>query len=216
MNPASARQSRLARSTTASRTALSSNDVPLMICRTSAIAVSRAVGPSMAPGVLELFEAVDVDDEDGRAAHLHLDRIGDEEVTGLDQRWHRVHELAAGAAVLLVQPDDLCDPVVIDARHQGHVLVLQESSGAGETGHRNASVIEGIHGRRCIFAVHHGDQELHADRRSPGRAPACASASLTNARMRAATWSWSAAASTSRQRCGSAAAISWYPARTRW
>src|ERR1700694_1522423 len=135
MNPASARQSRLARSTTASRTALSSNDVPLMICRTSAIAVSRAVGPSMARQALELFEAVDVHDEDGRAAHLHLDRIRDEEVTGLNQWWHRVHELAAGAAVLLDQSEDLFDPIVVDPGHQGHVLVLQESAGAGETRH---------------------------------------------------------------------------------
>src|SRR5260370_31255192 len=111
MNPASARQSRLARSTTASRTALSSNDVPLMICRTSAIAVSRAVGPSMARQALELFEAVDVHDEDRRAADLDLDRIRNEEITGLDQGGHRVHELAAGAAVLLCQPHDPFHPI---------------------------------------------------------------------------------------------------------
>src|ERR1700686_4334946 len=187
MNPASARQSRLARSTTASRTALSSNDVPLMICRTSAIAVSRAVGPSMARLALELFEAVDVHDEDRRATDLDLDGVGNEEVTGLDQRRHRVHELAAGAAVLLDQAEDLFDPIVVDAGHQRHVLVLQESAGAGETGHRNSAVIEGIHRRGRVLAVHDGDPQLHADRRSAGRTPACASASLTSVRMRAAT-----------------------------
>src|SRR5438105_2878064 len=209
MNPDCAWQRREARSTTASRTACSSNEVRLMICSTSAIALRLASGPSIAAIDLELFEAVDADDENRRTAYLDLDRIGDEKVARLDQRRHRVHEFAAGPAVLLDQPEDFFDPVIVDAGHQRHVLVLQESTGTGEARHRDASVIERVHGRRRVFAVHHGDEELHADRCSAGRTPACCSASRANARMRCATWSGAAAASTSRQRPGSDPAISW-------
>src|SRR5438105_5027336 len=209
MNPDCAWQRREARSTTASRTACSSNEVRLMICSTSAIALRLASGPSIAAIDLELFEAVDADDENRRTAYLDLDRIGDEKVARLDQRRHRVHELAAGPAVLLDEPEDFFNPVIVDAGHQRHVLVLQESTGAGETRHRDAPVIESVHRRGCVLAVHHGDQELHADRRSAGRTPACSSASRASARMACATWPSSAVASTSRHRRGSAAAISW-------
>src|SRR6202011_5591842 len=143
---------------------------------------------------LELLEAVDVDDEDGRAAHLDLDRIGYEEVTGFDQGWHRVHEFAAGPAVLLDQAQNLFDAIVLDPGHEGHVLVLQESTGADEASHRDPPVVEGIHRRGGVFAVHHGDQQLHAERRSAGRMPACCRACIVYSRTRWATWSgWLAA-----------------------
>src|SRR5690349_21086123 len=104
MKPASARQRRLALSTTASRTALSSNDVLLMTCRTSAIAVSLAVGSSIISR-LELLEAIDVHDENRGAAHLDLHRVGHEEVARFDQRWHRIHELAARPAIFFDQSE---------------------------------------------------------------------------------------------------------------
>src|SRR5205823_13648972 len=105
--------------------------------------------------------------------------------------------------------DLFLDAIVVDAGHERHVLVLQEPAGGGKACHRNPAVVKGVHRRRCVFAVHHRDQEFHADRCSAGRTPACASASLTSPRMRCPTWSSWAAASTSRQRRGSAAAISW-------
>src|SRR5205085_9112895 len=95
----------------------------------------------------ELFEAVDVHDEDGGATHLDLDRVGNEEVTWLDQGRHRVHELAARPAVFLDQGQHLFDPVIVDSGHQRHVLVLQESAGAGEAGDGDAAIVERIHGR---------------------------------------------------------------------
>src|SRR5207302_5976375 len=96
---------------------------------------------------LELFEAVDVHDEDGRASHLDLDRIGNEEVAGLDQRRHRIHELTAGPAILFDQTEDLLDAVVVDPGHQRHVLVLKKTAGAGEAGDGDAAIIERIHRR---------------------------------------------------------------------
>src|SRR3989442_5979029 len=128
---------------------------------------------------LELFEPVDVDDEDGRASHLDLDRIRNEKIPGFDQRWHRIHELTAGPAVLLYQPEHFLDAVIVDAGHQGDVLVLKKPAGAGELRDRDPTVVEGIHGRGCVLAVDYSDQQFHAERRWTGRTPACASASLT-------------------------------------
>src|SRR6202022_5094405 len=107
-------------------------------------------------------------------------------------------------------------PIGGDTRHESHVLMLQEAAGADEARHRDAAVVERVHGRGGILAVHHCDQQLHADRRSAGRMSAVRSASSANSRMRDATSSGSREASTWRQRCGSRAAISRYPAWTRW
>src|SRR5947199_1586585 len=85
----------------------------------------------------ELLEAVDGDDEDGGPTDLDFDGIGHEEITGLNQGRHGVHELAAGPAVFLDQAEHFLDAIVLDAGHQRNVLVLQKAARAGKARHRD-------------------------------------------------------------------------------
>src|SRR4051812_22991166 len=83
---------------------------------TPAVIETVAAGRDISGGsaASDALVALDGQHEDGCPADLDLERVGHEELAGLHDRRHRVHDLRSGVARLADDPEDLVDRVVLD------------------------------------------------------------------------------------------------------
>ena len=96
---------------------------------------------------------------------------GQEELAGLDDRRHRVHELRPGVAVV---PDDAITSstrVLVDADHDRGVRLLQEAARAGQPRRPEVALEERVDERAGVLGVDDRDDELHAAEYRAAAAP---------------------------------------------
>src|SRR5579872_2414876 len=89
---------------------------------------------------LNLLERVHGHDKNRRAAHLDLDRVRHEELSGLGQRGHRREVAAALVAVLADDLQRVRHLRVFEAYQERHVALLEESAARGDAGRADALV----------------------------------------------------------------------------
>src|SRR5207244_10599818 len=109
----------------------------------------------------DALEALDGEDENGGAPHLHLDRIGHVELARLHDRRHGVDELLARVAVGADHLEHGVDLVVLDPHQDGCVALLQESAGGMEARGPELALQERVDEGGRVLLVHYGRDELH-------------------------------------------------------